>query len=176
MKIITLVNLLLMTTMIVKIKKLNENAVIPFKKHPIEDACYDLIPVSCEYDKMRDRFIYHLGFATEFSSDWEAEIRPRSSNTKTDAYIPNGPGTIDSGYRGEWLVIYKLRTPFDQLFSDGDRELNLLEMENELRPYKIDGKTAIAQVKFNRVEHTNWVEVDELSDTNRGADGGLIRK
>ena len=176
MKIITLVNLLLMTTMIVKIKKLNENAVIPFKKHPIEDACYDLIPVSCEYDKIRDRFIYHLGFATEFSSDWEAEIRPRSSNTKTDAYIPNGPGTIDSGYRGAWLVIYKLRTPFDQLFPDGDRELNLLEMENELRPYKIDGKTAIAQVKFNRVEHTNWVEVDELSDTNRGADGGLIRK
>ena len=49
-------------------------------------------------------------------------------------------------------------------------------MENELRPYPVDGKTAIAQVKFNRVEHTDWVEVDELSDTSRGTDGGLIRE
>lgn len=160
--------------MIVKIKKLHENAQIPFKKHPIEDACFDLIPVSYEYDVKRDRFIYHLGFATEFTSDWEAEIRPRSSNTKTEAYIPNAPGTIDAGYRGEWLVIYKLRTPFEQLFPDGDKELNLIEMENEMAPYKMDG-TAIAQVKFNRVEPTTWIEVEELSDTSRGEDGGLKR-
>jgi hypothetical protein len=33
--------------MIVKIKKLHENAVIPFKKHPKTDACYDLIATSC---------------------------------------------------------------------------------------------------------------------------------
>ena len=170
-----LVNNLLMIIMIVKIKKLNEKAVIPFKKHPVEDACYDLIPVSYEYDSIRDRFIYHLGFTTEFNSDWEAEIRPRSSNTKTEAYLPNSVGTIDSCYRGEWLVIYKLRTPFEQLFPEGDRELNIIEMENEYAPYKIDG-TAVAQVKFNRVEHTDWIEVDELSDTDRGADGGLIRK
>lgn len=160
--------------MIVKIKKLHENAQIPFKKHPIEDACFDLIPVSYEYDAKRDRFIYHLGFATEFTPDWEAEIRPRSSNTKTEAYIPNAPGTIDAGYRGEWLVIYKLRTPFEQLFPNGDKELNLIEMENEMAPYKMDG-TAIAQVKFNRVEPTTWIEVEELSDTSRGEDGGLKR-
>ena len=160
--------------MIVKIKKLHENAQIPFKKHPIEDACFDLIPVSYEYDAKRDRFIYHLGFSTEFTSDWEAEIRPRSSNTKTEAYIPNAPGTIDAGYRGEWLVIYKLRTSFEQLFPDGDKELNLIEMENEMAPYKMDG-TAIAQVKFNRVEPTTWIEVEELSDTSRGEDGGLKR-
>ena len=160
----------------VLIKKLDENAVIPFQKHVGEDACYDLIPVSCKYNPKYDRFEYGLGFATEFSSDWEAEIRPRSTNTKTDAYIPNGPGTIDSCYRGQWFVMFKLRTPFDQLFPEGDRELNLLEMENELRPYPVDGKTAIAQVKFNRVEETAWIEVDELSDTSRGADGGLIRE
>ena len=79
-------------------------------------------------------------------------------------------------YRGQWFVFVKLRTSFDLLFPTGDRELNLLEMENELRPYPVDGKTAIAQVKFNRVEHTDWIEVDELSDTERGADGGLIRE
>ena len=162
--------------MIVKIKRLNENAVIPFKKgDDVGNACYDLVPVSYKYNPKYDRFEYKLGFATEFNSDWEAEIRPRSTNTKTDAYIPNTPPTIDSNYRGEWLIMFKLRTPFEQLFPEGDRELNLLEMENELAPYRIDG-TPIAQVKFNRVEHTNWIEVDELSDTERGADGGLIRE
>lgn len=160
----------------VKVKKLNENAVIPFKKgDDIGNACYDLIPVSYKYNPKYDRFEYALGFATEFTSDWEAEIRPRSTNTKTNAYIPNAPGTIDSNYRGQWFVMYKLRTPFEQLFPTGDRELNILEMENEMAPYKIDG-TAIAQVKFNRVEPTNWIEVDELSDTERGVDGGLVRE
>ena len=162
--------------MIVKIKKLDENAVIPFKKHEFGDACYDLVPVSCKYNPKYDRFEYGLGFATEFTPDWEAEIRPRSTNTKTDCYIPNTPGTIDASYRGEWFVFVKLRDSFDVLFPTGDRELNLLEMENELRPYPVDGKTAIAQVKFNRVEHTDWIEVDELSDTSRGTDGGLIRE
>ena len=70
--------------------------------------------------------------------------------------------------------MYKLRTPFEQLFPTGDRELNILEMENELAPYKVG--EAIAQVKFNRVENTDWEEVTELSDTSRGADGGLIRQ
>lgn len=156
-------------------KKLHEKAIVPFQKHDGEDACYDLVPVSYKYNPKYDRFEYKLGFATEFSSDWEAEIRPRSTNTKTDAYIPNTPPTIDSNYRGEWLIMFKLRTPFRQLFPDGDKELNYIEMENELAPYKIDG-TPIAQVKFNRVEHTDWIIVDELSDTERGTDGGLIRE
>ena len=160
--------------MIVKIKKLNENAVIPFKKHVNEDACYDLIATSYKYNPDKDRFEYGLGFATEFTPDWEAEIRPRSTNTKKEVYIPNAPGTIDSNYRGEWFVFFKHRVPFEMLFPTGDRELNILEMENELAPYKVG--EAIAQVKFNRVEHTDWIEVEELSDTSRGADGGLIRK
>ena len=155
-------------------KKLNENAVIPFQKHKGEDACYDLIATSCKYNPKYDRFEYGLGFATEFTPDWEAEIRPRSTNTKKDVYIPNAPGTIDSNYRGEWFVMFKHRVPFDTLFPTGDRDLNILEMENELAPYKVGD--AVAQVKFNRVEQANWIVVDELTDTSRGADGGLVRK
>ena len=155
-------------------KKLNENAVIPFQKHKGEDACYDLVATSCKYNPKYDRFEYGLGFATEFTPDWEAEIRPRSTNTKKDVYIPNAPGTIDSNYRGEWFVMFKHRVPFDTLFPTGDRELNLLEMENELAPYKVGD--AVAQVKFNRVEQATWIEVQELEDTSRGADGGLNRE
>jgi len=158
----------------VKIKLLNENAVIPFQKHPGEDACYDLIATSCKYNPKYDRFEYGLGFATQFTPDWEAEIRPRSTNTKKEYYIPNAPATIDSNYRGEWLVMFKHRVPFDMLFPTGDRELNILEMENELAPYKIG--EAIAQVKLNRVEPIQWNKVADLTDTSRGADGGLVRQ
>ena len=158
----------------VKIKLLNENAVIPFQKHPGEDACYDLIATSCKYNSKYDRFEYGLGFATQFTPDWEAEIRPRSTNTKKEYYIPNAPATIDSNYRGEWLVMFKHRVPFDILFPTGDRELNILEMENELAPYKIG--EAIAQVKLNRVEPIQWNKVADLTDTSRGADGGLVRQ
>ena len=79
-----------------------------------------------------------------------------------------------SNYRGEWFVMFKHRVPFDTLFPTGDRELNLLEMENELAPYKVGD--AVAQVKFNRVEQATWIEVQELEDTSRGADGGLNRE
>lgn len=77
-------------------------------------------------------------------------------------------------YRGEWFVMFKLRTPFEQLFPTGDRELNILEMENELAPYKLD--EAIAQVMLRKVEDWNFVETDELDETERGADGGLVRE
>ena len=76
-------------------------------------------------------------------------------------------------YRGEWFVMYKLRTPFEQLFPEGDTELNILEMENELAPYKVG--EAIAQVAFREIIKQLWVERDDLSDTERGTDGGLIR-
>lgn len=76
-------------------------------------------------------------------------------------------------YRGEWFVFFKLRTSFDILFPTGDRELNILEMENEYAPYKVG--EAVAQVMLRKREDWKFVEVDELDETERGADGGLVR-
>lgn len=156
----------------VKFKKLNPNAAIPFYKH-IGDGAQDVKAISCRYNAKYDRFEYGLGFATEFEPKYRARCAPRSGNTKTDAYIPNSPTIVDSNYRGEWFVMYKLRTSFDELFPEGDRELNLLEMENELAPYKVGDY--IGQVWFEEIIDPEWEEVEELSDTDRGADGGLIR-
>lgn len=153
-------------------KRLDEKAVLPTRKH-FDDAGYDLIATSCKYNPKYDRFEYGVGFATKIPVGYEAEIRPRSSNTKTDAYIPNSPATIDSGYTGEWKIIYKLRTPFEQLFPEGDRELNLLEMENELRPYKVGD--AIAQCLIHKTEDIWFRDVEELPNTERDADGGVNR-
>ena len=156
----------------VLVKKLNPNAHIPTFGKP-GDGCQDAVAVSCKYNPKYDRFEYGLGFATEFDPKYRARLCARSSNTKTDAYIPNAPGCVDSNYRGEWMFMYKLRTPFEQLFPDGDYELNLLEMENELAPYKVGDR--IGQIYFEEVIEPTCVEVDELSESNRGADGGLVR-
>lgn len=156
----------------IQIKQLHEKAKLPRRKH-FTDAGFDLVATSCKYDVKYDRYEYGLGFATKLPLGYEAEIRPRGSNTKTEAYIPNAPGTIDSGYTGEWKVFYKLRTPIEQLFPDGVDELAILEMENEYVPYK-EGD-AIAQCLIHKTEDVDWTVITELPNTDRGDDGGVNR-
>lgn len=156
----------------IKIKKLNENAVIPQFTKP-GDGAQDVVAVSYKYNPKYDRFEYGLGFATEIPEGYRARIVPRSSNTKTEAYLPNHVGLIDSGYRGEWMIFYKLRTRKEDLFPGVDDDLANLEIENEMAPYSVGDR--LGQVYFEKVIEPNWIEVDELSDSERGADGGLIR-
>lgn len=79
------------------------------------DACMDMYPIYCEWDRNKDRWIYHTGLAfaigdniirNEVPGDKiisiddvkvpnEMELRPRSNLTKSDFYIPNAPGTLD---------------------------------------------------------------------------------
>lgn len=134
----------------VKIKKLHENAIIPFKANNDNgNACFDLTAVSIT---VKDKYIeYGLGFSTEFSEDWEAEIRPRSSISKYDLILSNAPGTIDSGYRGEWKARFKTTCENPEIYKVGDR---------------------IAQVKFNPVYKTTFVEAAELNNSSRN-DGGF---
>lgn len=149
----------------VKFKKLDKNAVIPQFKHP-GDAGKDVIATSCKYNPKYDRFEYGLGFATEIPLGYECVIRPRSSNTKTNAYLPNSVGTVDAGYRGEWKVFYKLRTPITDV-----KDIDLIERVHA--PYKVGD--AVAQVMLQRVEDWEFVETDELENSERGSDGGLLR-
>lgn len=161
----------------VKFKKLNEKAVIPDFKH-VGDAGKDLFATSVKYNPKYDRLEYGLGFATAIPEGYQVSIRPRSSNTKKDWYLPNSPGTIDSNYRGEWFVMFKNRVPFEQMFPTGDPKLNLLEFENEILPkilpYALD--EAVAQCFLEKVEDWKFVETNELDETERGADGGLNRE
>lgn len=79
------------------------------------DACMDMYPIYCEWDRNKDRWIYHTGLAfaigdsiirkhitegkiektIDVNADNEMELRPRSNLTKSDFYIPNAPGTLD---------------------------------------------------------------------------------
>lgn len=162
----------------VLIKKLNPDAVLPEYKHVDiynnpNDMGMDITCIGYDYDAKYDRFLYHTGLAFKIPQGYGMLIFPRSSNTKTEAYLANSVGILDSTYTGELIFAYKLRTPFDQLFPEGDIELNRLEMYNELAPYKIGDK--IGQIVILPYPSVDFVEVNELPETDRGADGGINR-
>ena len=133
----------------VKIKKLNENAVIPsYLKNG--DAGMDLTAVSKGYDIECDTFNYGTGLAIEIPFGYVGLLFPRSSISKKDLSLSNAVGVIDSGYRGE--IIFKFTEIGDSLkyYALGDRIGQLI-----ILPYP--------QIQFQ--------EVDELSETERGIGG-----
>ena len=91
--------------MVVKIKKLVENAVIPKYSKP-GDAGLDLTAVSVSFEK--NYVSYKTGLAVEIPEGFVGLLFPRSSNSKMDLILTNSVGVIDSGYRGEIELRYKL--------------------------------------------------------------------
>lgn len=79
----------------VKIKKLSEDAVIPAYAHDT-DAGLDLVATSYEYKSDIDCHVYGTGLAVEIPEGYVGLIYPRSSNRKTNAYMCNHVGVIDS--------------------------------------------------------------------------------
>jgi len=82
---------------------------------------------------------------------FEAQVRPRSGLAlKQGITVVNTPGTIDADYRGEVGVI---------LINHGDA------------PFAVERGMRIAQMVVAPVTQAVWNEVDELSDSARGAGG-----
>lgn len=146
----------------VKIKKLNDKAVIPAYAHIDGDMGMDITAISYEYDPVYDRFIYHTGLAFEVPKGYGMLIFPRSSNCKTEAYLCNSVGVLDSNYRGELMFIFKNRTCTDTSIAE-------YEVENELAPYKVGDR--IGQIVIMPYPIIEFEEVDELSDSDRGTGG-----
>lgn len=143
----------------VKIKLL-EGGKMPTKGTPYAAAydCYASQTVEVGYTPV----LIGLGFAIELPEGYHAEIVPRSSTgLKTNLRQPNCVGIIDSDYRGEVKVIYELKP--------------LLGVNRDaFYPYK--GFTVlkgdrIAQMLVKKNEDVELVEVDELSETERGSGG-----
>jgi dUTP pyrophosphatase len=80
----------------VKVKRLNENAELPKYSHFGTDMGADVKAVSVEYQADKDRYVYHTGLAFEVPKGFGMLIFPRSSNTKTECYLPNSVGVLDS--------------------------------------------------------------------------------
>ncbi len=166
----------MMDTVNVKVKVLNEKAVIPFYAKE-GDACMDITAVDLEYDLKNDRYIYHTGLAFEVPEGYEMDLRPRSSNTKSDYYIPNAPGTLDTGYRGELLIVYKRRDKitledFAMLFKGCDPNQVMSAYVNSMlsiAPY-VPGDR-VCQMQILPRPQVVFEQVEELSETERGEGG-----
>lgn len=153
----------------VKVKKLCDNAVLPKYAHYGTDMGADITCTSVEYDKEKDRFIYHSGLSFEVPQGFGMLIFPRSSNTKTESYLPNSVGVLDSSYRGELMFIYKLRTRREDISGDNNYPVSEYTMLNDYSPYKVGDR--IGQIIIFPYPTIDYVESEELSETERGENG-----
>lgn len=155
--------------MVVKIKKLHKDAIIP-KYAKDGDAGLDLIAVDLSLESIEDGIlIYKTGLAVEIPKGYVGLIYPRSSISNYDLQLTNSVGVIDSGYRGNIMLKF---TPTSPYYIDNQklRYLNALNVTNEeLNLYKIGDK--IGQLIILPYPQIEFEEVKELSDTDRGEGG-----
>jgi dUTP pyrophosphatase len=135
----------------IRIQRIHPEAILPVYAHgPNEDAGMDLHAVEQIVLEPGVPRLVPTGLTIEVPSGFEAQVRPRSGLALKHAItVPNAPGTIDPGYRGEIRVI-------------------LLNLGRE--PYTIHPGDRIAQMIVARYEPIEWVE-SALSDSVRGAGG-----
>ena len=101
--------------------------------------------------KPMQRTLIPTGLFVEIPVGYEAQIRPRSGLAfKNGVTVLNTPGTIDADYRGEVKVILVNLSNDDFEVKDGER---------------------VAQMLIAAHERADWEEVNELTETTRGAGG-----
>ena len=93
-----------MSTINIKIKRLNENAILPEKQHD-SDAGYDLHSIEDIILKPNQIYKVKTGIAIQLPNNYGGLVLPRSGlSSKYGISLINTPGLIDPGYRGELLI------------------------------------------------------------------------
>ena len=135
----------------IQIQRIHPNAVLPSYTHgPGEDAGMDLCAVEEITLQPGIPALVPTGLAIELPPGYEGQVRPRSGLALKHAItMPNTPGTVDPGYRGEIRVI-------------------LLNLGRE--PYTVHAGDRIAQMIVSKYQAVEWVE-GELGASGRGAGG-----
>lgn len=101
--------------------------------------------------KPLERVLVKTGLFLEIPAGFECQVRPRSGLAlKKGITVLNSPGTVDADYRGEVGVI-------------------LINLSNET--FIVEDGERIAQLVFAEVAQANWMQVEALTDTERGAGG-----
>ena len=144
----------------VKIKKLHKDAVTP-KYETAGSAGMDLTATSKKYDEYGN-VVFGTGLAIQIQDGYYADLRPRSSISKYDLVLANSVGTIDSDYRGELILKFK-PTLRKSTWNSGVYETD------EVKEYEIGDR--IAQLVILPYPKVSFIEVDNLSDTERGTGG-----
>jgi len=138
-------------TLRVQLKMLDDGLQPPSYAHP-GDAGADLCAREDVVLAPGERRLVPTGVSIALPDGFVALIHPRSGlATRHGLTVVNAPGTVDAGYRGE-IAVTLLNTDRDEAIElrRGDR---------------------IAQMVIQRVEYAQFVPVQELSGSVRGAGG-----
>jgi len=138
-----------MKTPQVKIKLLTHSALVPVRKSN-DAAAYDLFSDETLGLPPNKVTAVKTGVALEIPRGWKGEIYSRSGLSLKGLVVANQPGKIDSDYRGPIKILLHNWTSSYIALTKGDR---------------------IAQLEINPVYDVDFVEVDELSKTDRGEKG-----
>jgi len=135
--------------MVVNIKKLHEDAIVPvYAKEG--DAGLDLVATSIISDTTY-QVTYGTGLAVEIPRGYMGLIFPRSSVRNYQLTLSNSVGVIDSGYRGEIQVTFNKTFGMESIkYSVGER---------------------VAQIVVVAYSPIAFVEAKELGNTTRGTGG-----
>ena len=136
----------------ISIKKLNINAEIPTYKTKGASGA-DLYACLDDDIKINPNEFKGIktGISVEIPVGFEMQVRPRSGLAlKNGITVLNSPGTIDSDYRGEIVVILINHGKEPFLVKNGDR---------------------IAQIVLAKTEQANFIEKDKLTETERNQNG-----
>ena len=131
----------------IKVKKLTPKAEIPQYAH-IGDAALDVKAVS---RNITDKYIeYGTGLSFEIPQGYVMLIFPRSSVSNQDLSLANCVGVLDSTYRGELKLRFRIILNAQDIYEVGDKVGQILVI-----PYPV----------------LSFKETDELSTTDRGSGG-----
>jgi dUTP pyrophosphatase len=135
----------------VRVLRLDEALPLPSYAHE-GDAGADLVSTMDVVIKPGERVVVPTGIALELPLGYAAFVHPRSGlAARSGLSIVNTPGTIDAGYRGEIKVCLINHDPTQPIaLARGDR---------------------IAQLVIQPVIQADFVEANELKDSERGTGG-----
>jgi dUTP pyrophosphatase len=135
----------------VAVRRLREDAVLPSRAYD-GDAGLDL--AACEGHVLGpgERTVVGTGLAIEIPEGYAGFVQPRSGlAARHGITIVNSPGLVDSGYRGEVMVVL----------------LNTDRTET----FRVEPGMRIAQLVILPVPQTDLVEVEALAESARGERG-----
>ena len=136
-----------------KVKRTVADALLP-TKHNSNDAAFDLYAVKDMQISADTTNIAHTGISIEIPMGYFGKIESRSSLAKRGIFCT--AGVIDSGYRGEIMVVINNKSHENYEIKKGDR---------------------IAQMTVHKVENFEIVEVEVLDkELDRGGGFGSSGK
>lgn len=127
--------------------------IMGFKKIINEEGRRELEDIGSESYTLKplERIGCPLGFSTAIPEGYYFKVVPRSGLALWDGIsIINSPGTIDAGYRNEWMAIVVNLSNKDVVLKKGER---------------------ISQIILTKINEYEFIETDILPESDRGLGG-----